>query len=68
MRRSKNVTYVTLAVVCLVTIMAVTIALIRSGGSGDEDHHSTAERNHENTLVDTSSIGEESGQLHHDDH
>jgi len=41
MRRSTNVMLTTLAVVCLVTIVAVAIALVRYEGEGQHDEHGT---------------------------
>lgn len=39
MRRSTNVMLTTLAVVCLVTIVAVAVALVRYEGEGQHDEH-----------------------------
>jgi len=39
MRRSTNVTLTTLAIVCLVTVVAVAVALIRYEGEGQHDEH-----------------------------
>ena len=41
MRRSTNVMLTTLAIVCLVTIVAVAIALVRYEGEGQHDEHGT---------------------------
>jgi hypothetical protein len=38
MKRSTNVMLTTLAIVCLVTVVAVTVALVRYEGEGQNEH------------------------------
>jgi hypothetical protein len=62
MRRSTNVMLTTLAVVCLVTVVAVAVALVRYEGEGQHDEHGTKPGDSQTTLDSTQHHGSAVGR------
>jgi len=60
MRQSTNVMFATLAIVCLMTLVAVVVALERYDGEGQQEHgekHGEAQTAPRQTLQHNSAIG-----------